>query len=114
MSEPCLFCQIAAGTASAKVLHADEEVVAFRDIRPQAPTHVLVIPRRHVARLSALAAGESAIVAKIVDVANRLARDEGLADGFRIVVNNGPRAGESVPHLHFHLLGGRSLQWPPG
>lgn len=114
MNDSCIFCKIAAGTAPATILHADEHVVAFRDLNPQAPTHVLLIPRRHVARLSELLPGESSVVAKIVDVANVLAREHGLAGGFRIVVNNGRRAGETVPHLHVHLLGGRALRWPPG
>jgi histidine triad (HIT) family protein len=114
MNDDCIFCKIAAGTAPATILHADDEVVAFRDLNPQAPTHVLLIPRRHVARLSELAPGESSLVGKIVDVANALARAHGLADGFRIVINNGRRAGETVPHLHVHLLGGRALRWPPG
>jgi histidine triad (HIT) family protein len=114
MKDDCIFCKIAAGTAPATILHADDDVVAFRDVNPQAPTHVLLIPRRHVARLSELAPGESSVIAKIVDVANAVAREQGLADGFRIVVNNGRRAGETVPHLHAHLLGGRALRWPPG
>lgn len=110
-----LFCRIARGEIPATVVYQDDDIVAFRDISPQAPTHILLIPRKHIPDVLALAADDASLLGKIYAVAARLARDEGLAEsGFRVVVNNGPDAGQSVPHLHFHLLGGRALGWPPG
>jgi histidine triad (HIT) family protein len=111
----CLFCRIAAGEIPSELVHQDDEVVAFRDIAPRAPTHVLVIPRRHIT--SALDVGEedAVLLGRIFAVAASIARAEGIAErGYRIVSNVGPWAGQSVPHLHFHVLGGRSMAWPPG
>lgn len=111
----CLFCRIINKEIPADVLYEDDQVVAFRDIQPQAPVHVLIIPRRHVANLEAAGAGEEALIGHIATVAAELARREQIAaTGYRLVANVGPEAGESVPHLHFHLLGGRRLTWPPG
>jgi histidine triad (HIT) family protein len=111
----CLFCRIINQEIPAGVIYEDEQVVAFRDIRPQAPVHVLIIPRRHVANLEQAQAADAALIGQIALVAAELARREGVAaSGYRLVANVGPDAGESVPHLHFHLLGGRALAWPPG
>ncbi|HEX5396061.1 MAG TPA: histidine triad nucleotide-binding protein [Candidatus Limnocylindria bacterium] len=112
MSNDCIFCRIAAGDIPADLVLEDEEVVAFRDTNPQAPTHVLVIPRRHVA--SAHELDDPGLTAALFAAMRRIADAEGLGDGYRIVTNIGPAAGQSVAHLHFHLLGGRSLAWPPG
>lgn len=111
----CIFCKIAAGEVKADILHKDEEVVAFRDIAPQAPVHVLVIPRRHIPSLEALEEADTELVGKITMVARRLARDLGLdGRGYRLVWNCGPDAGQAVFHIHCHLLGGRKMSWPPG
>lgn len=114
-SGECLFCRIAAGEIPATQVLADELVVAFRDIAPKAPTHVLVIPRRHVGSLADLGEADAPLVARLVAVANEVARREGLAErGYRVVTNVGEDAGQSVAHLHLHLLGGRRMSWPPG
>ncbi len=111
----CLFCRIAAGEIPAKKVHEDADVVAFNDIDPQAPTHVLVIPRRHIASLNDMTESDAAAIGTTVLRATEIARELRLdADGYRLVVNNGEGAGQSVFHIHFHLLGGRRLTWPPG
>jgi histidine triad (HIT) family protein len=111
----CLFCKIAAGEIPADVVYQDEHVVAFRDISPKAPTHVLLIPRRHVASAKELGAQDGEMLGRLFSVAAQIARDAGVAEsGYRLVTNVGSDAGQSVFHLHFHLLGGRSLSWPPG
>jgi histidine triad (HIT) family protein len=111
----CLFCRIASGEIPANIVHDDESVVAFRDINPQAPTHILIIPKEHIPSLRELDASHKPLFGHMIDVANRLAESEGIADnGFRLVCNSGPDAGQSVPHLHIHLLGGRPMAWPPG
>lgn len=111
----CLFCRIAAGTIPARVAHADELIVAFHDIAPHAPVHLLLIPRRHLASVRELGAEDGALLARVHAVAARLAAEHGVAEsGFRLVTNAGPDAGQSVAHLHWHLLGGRGLGWPPG
>ena len=108
----CLFCRIAAGEIPSAKVYEDEEVLAFRDIDPQAPTHILVIPKAHYG--SVLEAPNEA-VARLIETAKTIAAQEGVAeDGFRLVINTGEAGGQSVPHLHVHLLGGRSMQWPPG
>jgi histidine triad (HIT) family protein len=117
MASVCLFCKIAAGEIPAKLVHQDEQMVAFRDINPVAPTHILLIPRRHIASLDAVHNGDEdqALLGALLMTAAQLAREEGLADdGYRVVTNIGPQAGQSVPHLHFHLIGGRAMSWPPG
>jgi histidine triad (HIT) family protein len=115
MAQDCLFCRIASGEIPAKVVYQDEQVVAFRDITPQASTHILIIPRQHIADLLQFTAEDGALLGKMTGVAAELARQEGLAErGFRLVVNTGPDAGQSVQHLHLHLLGGREMGWPPG
>jgi histidine triad (HIT) family protein len=111
----CLFCGIAAGEIPATHVHDDETVVAFRDINPQAPTHILVIPREHIASAADLSLEQDDLWAHLLQVALQLARSEGIdADGFRIVTNVGRSGGQTVAHLHLHLLGGRPMTWPPG
>ncbi len=111
----CIFCRIAAGEVPADVVYQDDLVVAFRDITPRAPTHLLVVPRKHIPSLSDVDASDEALVGHIVQVAAQLAKSEGVGEsGFRIVANCGLQAGQSVDHVHFHLLGGRALGWPPG
>jgi histidine triad (HIT) family protein len=111
----CLFCCIIAGSVPSTQVYHDDEVIAFRDRNPQAPTHVLVIPRRHVEGINASEAADGPMLAAMVRAANEIARAEGIAEsGFRLVWNVGHDAGQSVFHLHLHLLGGRPLGWPPG
>jgi histidine triad (HIT) family protein len=111
----CLFCRIAAGEVPARIAHEDELVVAFHDVSPKAPTHILLIPRTHIASVSELGEEHAELLGRLMVVAGRLAREAGVADGgYRLVTNVGRDAGQSVPHLHFHLLGGRRLSWPPG
>ncbi|HLZ90653.1 MAG TPA: histidine triad nucleotide-binding protein [Candidatus Acidoferrum sp.] len=114
MSADCLFCKIAAKTIPSKMVYEDDEVFAFEDIGPQAPTHILICPRKHVASLSEAGPEEQAILGKIQLVAAQLARKLNLQEGYRMVLNNGSGAGQSVLHLHLHLLGGRAFRWPPG
>jgi histidine triad (HIT) family protein len=111
----CIFCEIAEGKRPSRIVHSDDRLVAFHDIRPQAPVHVLVVPRRHVTSLLELEAGDDGLVGAMVREARDLARELGLADrGFRLVLNCGDDSGYSVYHIHLHLLGGRGLRWPPG
>ena len=113
MTESCLFCRIVRREIPAKVIHEDEHTVAFRDIDPKAPTHVLVIPKEHVPSLNE--ATDAAQIGRLMLVAAQIAKSEGIAeDGYRTVVNSGANAGQTVFHLHLHLLGGRRLTWPPG
>lgn len=113
--ENCLFCKIAAGQIPSKIVYQDEDVVAFEDINPQAPHHVLVIPRRHIASMPDLTLEDGPVLARIFMTTAKLAYDMGIDEsGYRLVTNVGPDAGQSVFHLHFHLLGGRRLGWPPG
>jgi histidine triad (HIT) family protein len=111
----CLFCAIVAGDIPADVVHRDDDAVVFRDISPQAPVHVLVIPTAHHATAADLAATDAALAGRLLALAGDIARSEGIADsGYRIVTNTGAGAGQSVHHVHFHVLGGRDLTWPPG
>ncbi len=109
-----LFQKIADKEIPAKLVHEDELCVAFYDIAPQAPVHVLIVPRKAVARIAEAGAEDQALLGHLLLVAQKVAKQLGLAKGFRLVINNGPDGGESVPHLHVHLLGGRALGWPPG
>jgi histidine triad (HIT) family protein len=112
---PCLFCEIVAGRVPAKMVAQDEDLIAFHDINPQAPTHVLLVPRRHIASLLDLSPEDDALVGRLVRKARDLAREMGFAErGFRVLFNAGDDAGYSVYHIHLHLLGGRALGWPPG
>jgi histidine triad (HIT) family protein len=116
----CLFCRMVAGEIPADVVLETDAVLAFRDINPQAPTHVLVIPKEHHVNVGALAAADPALLGEVVSAAHAIARQEGLVSadadepGYRLVTNTGPQAGQTVFHVHVHLLGGRDLGWPPG
>ena len=110
----CIFCKIAAREAQADILHATDRVVAFRDLDPKAPTHILLIPKEHIGSIADIEDGHGAMLADIAQAAAHLARTERLDGGWRLVTNVGPDAGQSVFHLHFHLLGGRPMSWPPG
>jgi len=109
-----LFQRIADGEIPATLLHQDALCIAFRDIAPQAPTHVLVVPRKPIPRVGEAGPEDQALLGHLLLTAAKVARDLGLKDGFRLVINHGRDGGESVPHLHVHLLGGRALGWPPG
>lgn len=110
----CLFCRIVAGDIPATVVHETDRTLAFRDLNPQAPTHVLVIPKDHHADMAALAGIDPAYVGLLLAAAVEVARLEGLTGGHRMVTNTGPDGGQTVGHLHVHVLGGRALRWPPG
>lgn len=114
MKMDCVFCKIAAGEIPSNKAYEDEKVLAFYDLDPQAPVHILIIPREHIGSCADITPENSAIVAHIFEVAAKLAEEKGLSEGFRIVSNAGKDGGQTVPHLHFHLLGGRSMEWPPG
>ena len=104
----CVFCSIVSGEIPSQTLHQDEEVIAFRDINPQAPTHILIVPRKHITSLNEI--DDEALIGHMVSVARKLAQAEGIAEkGYRLVVNCGPEGAQAVPHLHMHLLGGRQL-----
>ncbi len=106
----CIFCQIVAGKIPGEILYQDEQVIVFPDIHPQAPVHVLIIPRKHIASLAELSEAGSPLIGRMAHVANQLARKKGIADrGYRLVINCGREGGQLVPHLHMHLLGGRQL-----
>lgn len=113
--ETCLFCKIVAGDIPSDTVHADDVIVAFNDINPVAPVHQLLVPRRHVTSAAELDASDGELLGRLFAVAAELARRAGLPErGYRLVTNVGPDAGQSVPHLHFHLIGGRRMAWPPG
>ena len=116
MAENCIFCKIAHKEIPTNFVYEDETVVAFKDLEPQAPVHVLVIPKKHIESLLAVTQEDQQLIAHITcEVSPQLARELGIAEkGFRVVANTGDEGGQSVKHLHFHLLGGRSMQWPPG
>ncbi len=111
----CLFCKIIAGEIPSTKVYEDDLCYAFRDIAPQAPTHILVIPKEHITSVSAVTPENSAYVARIFEVIAKIADEEGIAkDGYRVVSNIGERGQQTVPHLHFHVIGGRDMTWPPG
>ena len=118
--DDCLFCRMVAGEIPADVVHQTDRVFAFRDINPQAPTHVLVIPKEHYPNAAALAGADAGLLGEVVAGAHAVALEEGLVSdggsepGYRLVTNTGPQAGQSVFHMHVHLLGGRRMEWPPG
>ena len=114
-SSDCLFCKILDGDIPADIIFSSDDVIAFRDISPQAPTHALIIPRKHVATINDLEEGDEALVGNLFLAAKKIAAEEGIADaGYRVAMNCNEAAGQTVFHLHLHLLGGRKLGWPPG
>ncbi|HEV8660341.1 MAG TPA: histidine triad nucleotide-binding protein [Thermoanaerobaculia bacterium] len=114
-NDRCLFCRIASGEINAKKVYEDDDVVAFQDINPQAPTHVLIVPRKHIATLDEMKDGDTGIVGTVLLRAAQIARDLQLTnEGYRVVINTGEAAGQTVFHIHFHILGGRNFGWPPG
>jgi len=106
----CIFCQIAAGNIPGEILYQDEEIIAFRDIHPMTPTHVLIIPRKHIPSLAELPDDDAPIIGQMIKVANKLAKEEGILEsGYRLAINSGKDGRQIVPHLHMHLIGGRQL-----
>ncbi len=110
----CLFCQIIAGERPATIVQRSADVVAFRDIHPQAPTHILIVPTKHIVSVAELTVEDEQLIGRLMGVVKEIAQQENLGKGYRLVINNGPQAGQSVFHLHVHLLGGRAMHWPPG
>ena len=114
-SDTCVFCKVAKGLVRADIIFRDEEVVAFRDIHPQAQVHALVIPRRHITALWETEDSDAVLLGRLLLACNKVADQEGVGEsGYRVVINAGADAGQSVDHVHFHVLGGRKLDWPPG
>lgn len=111
---PCLFCQIVAGERPATIVHRGDDVIAIRDINPQAPTHILIIPTKHIESVAEAATEDEALIGRMITAAKAIAQQENLSKGYRLVINTGTQAGQSVFHLHVHLLGGRAMHWPPG
>jgi histidine triad (HIT) family protein len=114
LSSECIFCKIVAGETPSSKVYETERVYAFHDANPQAPTHVLIVPHEHISGVSALKDEHASLVGEMMLAARNIAEQLGIGDGYRIVVNNGRKAGQSVFHLHLHLLGGRPMRWPPG
>ena len=113
--EKCLFCRIIKKEMESNILYEDDDILAFKDVNPQAPVHLLIIPKKHIPGITELEEEDKELIGKICLVAKRIAREQSVYQcGFRLVVNSGPDAGQAVQHLHFHLLGGRKLGWPPG
>ena len=111
----CLFCKFVSGEIQPNVVYEDDEVLAFRDVNPQAPIHILVIPKRHIATLNDLHEADAELIGKLYLTAQKVAKDEGIAEpGYRTLINCNPEAGQTVFHIHLHLLGGRPMGWPPG
>ncbi len=110
----CIFCRIAAGELPATIVYRSDDVIALRDVQPQAPTHILVIPTRHISSIAETHDSDNELLGRLIAVAREVAKAEKLNAGYRLVVNNGAQAGQSVFHLHVHLLGGRAMHWPPG
>lgn len=114
MATDCVFCRIVAGTIPAKKLFEDDEVLAFADLNPQAPVHLLVIPKQHIASHAETERAHAPLLGHLMAVAAELAEGQGLSKGYRLVINTGPDGGQTVGHLHLHVLGGRPMGWPPG
>lgn len=110
----CVFCKIASGEIPSAKVFEDKDVVAFNDLDPKAPKHVLVIPKQHISDMTQINSENSSVISRIYEVIAEIAKGEDFADGFRVVANCGVNGGQTVPHLHFHILAGRSLSWPPG
>ncbi len=114
MADTCLFCKIINGDIPADKLYEDDDILAFRDIAPQAPVHFLVIPKKHIAGPGAISTEDQQIIGKMMQKGSEIAAQEGVGEAFRVVFNNGAAAGQTVFHIHMHILGGRDLSWPPG
>ena len=110
----CIFCKIAQGELQADIIREDDQAVAFRDINSQAPTHILIIPKKHIPALAEASEQEGGLLGHLLLMARQVAEDQNLRDGYRVVINNGVTAGQTVFHIHLHLMGGRSFDWPPG
>lgn len=110
----CIFCRIVQREAPARIIYQDDEVTAFHDVNPQAPVHVLIVPNRHIIGVAQATPEDTPLLGKLLLVARQLAEDLKITNGYRLVVNSGPLSGQSVFHLHLHLLGGRPFRWPPG
>ncbi|MFA7007910.1 MAG: histidine triad nucleotide-binding protein [Elusimicrobiales bacterium] len=110
----CIFCKIAGHEINARFVHETDELAAFQDLNPQAPTHIIIIPRKHIPRLSETAPEDMALLGRLQYAAKEIAEKLGVAENFRLVANNGRKAGQTVDHLHYHLLAGRKMNWPPG
>jgi len=110
----CLFCKIVSGTIPVKRLYEDDQVLAFPDINPQSPVHILVIPKKHIQSLAQTTADDAPMLGHIIASAVKIAAEQNLSNGYRLVINTGPDGGQTVEHLHIHLLGGRHMNWPPG
>jgi histidine triad (HIT) family protein len=110
----CLFCKIIQGEIPSEKVYEDEDVFAFRDINPRAPEHILVVPKTHISRVENLEDNQAGLAGKLIITAKNIARKRGVRDGYRLVFNNGPHAGQEVEHIHLHLLAGRKFAWPPG
>lgn len=110
----CPFCRIVAGEESAQVIYQDDDVTAFHDRNPQAPTHILIVPNKHIRNLDAVNSGDVQLLGKLLIIAREIAQEKGLEAGYRLVVNTGAQGGQTVYHLHVHLLSGRLMDWPPG
>lgn len=110
----CLFCKIIAGTIPSKKIYEDEQVYAFADIDPKAPVHILVVPKKHIASLAETTPEDAPLLGRLLVLASEIAQANSLDGGFRVVANTGPDGGQTVDHLHLHILGGRQMHWPPG
>jgi histidine triad (HIT) family protein len=114
MSADCIFCKIAGGGIPAKKVREDDVLLAFHDIDPKAPTHILVIPKKHIASLADAKADDAVLLGRLLLAVAEIAREQGLGKGYRVVISTGAEGGQTVDHLHVHLLGGRQMHWPPG
>ncbi|MBN1313075.1 MAG: histidine triad nucleotide-binding protein [Anaerolineae bacterium] len=114
MATDCIFCDIVAGIRPATKVYETEKVLAFRDTQPVAPTHILIVPKKHIARIADIETDDASLMGELLLAAKVIAGQEGVSDGFRLVVNNGPSAGQSIFHIHLHLLADRRMSWPPG
>ena len=111
----CIFCKIVAGEIPAEILYQDDDVICFRDAAPQAPTHMLVIPKKHIGSIAELEEGDTTLAGKILVTATRMAKEQGISEnGYRVAMNCGDEGGQTVGHIHMHVLGGRQMGWPPG
>lgn len=114
MAKECIFCKIAKKEIPSSIVYEDEEIVAFNDINPQAPVHIIIIPRKHIPRVIDLEENDAPLIGKLFIIAKNLAKEKNIEEGYRLIINCNPGAGQSVFHIHLHLLGGRKFSWPPG